>query len=180
MPSTEQAWGWSYFLPCYQSLGFRNVTQLRKAVEPVGSGGGFSGYFAEPSWQSAYGGALAGASGKGVPDVALNADPFTGYSIYDTSSVYTSASAGWTDGWGGTSFASPNWAGITALLDQANGGALGFLPPTLYQVANQGGFRDITAGNNWYYQAGTGWDATTGLGVPNVAQLAASIQQYNS
>ncbi len=180
MPSTEQAWGWSYFLPCYQSFGFHNVTQARKAFEPVGSGGGFSGYFAEPSWQSAYGGALAGASGKGVPDVALNADPFTGYSIYDTSSVYTTASAGWTDGWGGTSFASPNWAGITALLDQANGGALGFLPPTLYQVANLGGFRDITAGNNWYYQAGTGWDATTGLGVPNVSQLATSIQQYNS
>ena len=179
MPSTEQAWGWSYFLPCYQSLGFHNVTQLRKAVQPVGSGGGFSGYFAEPAWQSAYGGALASAPGKGVPDVALNADPYTGYSIYDTSSVYTSASAGWTDGWGGTSFASPNWAGITALLDQASGGSLGFLPPTLYQVANQGGFRDITAGNNWYYQAGPGWDATTGLGVPNVAELAASIQKFN-
>lgn len=180
MPSTEQAWGWSYFLPCYQSLGYHNVTQLQKAVEPVGSGGGFSSYFAEPSWQSAYGGALAGASGKGVPDVALNADPYTGYSIYDTSSAYTTASAGWTDGWGGTSFASPNWAGITALLDQANHGALGFLPPTLYQVANSGGFRDITAGNNWYYQAGPGWDATTGLGVPDVAKLATSIQQFNS
>ncbi len=179
MPSAEQAWGWSYFLPCYASLGYRNVTQLRRAVRPVGSGGGFSGYFAEPAWQASYGGALAGAAGKGVPDVSLNADPYTGYSIYDSASSYTTAQAGWTDGWGGTSFASPNWAGITALLDQSAGASLGFLPPTLYAIANHGGLRDITAGNNWHYQAGTGWDAATGLGVPDVAKLAQTIQAYS-
>ncbi len=180
MPKTEQAWGWSYFLPCAGDLGFHSVAQAERTLKPIGSGGGFGMYFPVPTWQSAYGGALANASGKGIPDVALNADPFTGYSIYDSSSVYTTASAGWTDGWGGTSFASPNWAGITALLDQYTGGSLGFLPPTLYQVANNGGIRDITAGNNWYYNAGTGWDAASGLGVPDVAKLAQSIAQYNA
>ena len=179
MPTNEQAWGWSYFLPCAGSLGFHSAAQAARALKPVGSGGGFSMYFPKPSWQAAYGGALANAGAKGVPDVALNADPFTGYSIYDSSSAYTTSTAGWTDGWGGTSFASPNWAGIAALLDQANGGSLGFLPPTLYSVANGGGFRDITAGNNWHYSAGAGWDATTGLGVPDVASLAASIAAYN-
>lgn len=178
MPSTEQAWGWSYLVPCYSAFGFHNATTWQRALYPVGSGGGYSMYFAEPAWQAAYGGMLANASGKGIPDVALNADPFTGYSIYDSSSAYTTASAPWTDGWGGTSFASPNWAGITALVDQYTGAPVGFFPPTLYQIANNGGFRDITAGNNWYYHAGTGWDATTGLGVPNVANLASTVAAY--
>ncbi len=122
---------------------------------------------------------LAGAAGKGFPDVSLNADPYTGYSIYDSSSSYTTAQAGWTDGWGGTSFASPNWVGITALLDQSAGPPLGFLPPTLYAIANQGGLQDVPASSNWHCQAGTGWDAATGLGVPNVARLAQAIQAYS-
>jgi kumamolisin len=178
MPATEQAWGWDYLLPCYQALGFKSQETAKHALYPVGSGGGFAAYFAEPSWQSAYGGALTGAAGKGVPDVAFNADPFTGYSILDSASDYTTASAPWTDGWGGTSFAAPNWAGLTALIDQYVGGSVGFLPPTLYQLANAGGFRDITTGDNWYYQAGPGWDAATGLGVPDITRLAETIDNY--
>jgi kumamolisin len=178
MPAAEQAWGWDYLVPCWSFFGYHNSTTWQRALYPVGSGGGYSLYFPEPSWQSAFGGAnLTGAGGKGVPDVAFNADPFTGYSIYDTSSVYTTASAPWTDGWGGTSFAAPNWNGITALLDQYEGARLGFLPPTLYtpSVADNG-FRPITAGDNWYYHASAGWNAATGLGVPNVAQLAKAVQ----
>ena len=183
MPTQEQAWGWDYMVPCYRDFGFHNSTTFQRALYPVGSGGGFSGYFAEPIWQSAYGGPnLTNASGKGVPDVAFNADPFTGYSIYDTSSVYTSATAPWTDGWGGTSFAAPNWNGITALLDQSAGGRLGFLPPTFYAapVAGSNGFRAITQGDNWYYHGAAGWNAATGLGVPNVADLAQAIDTYTT
>jgi subtilase family serine protease len=174
MPATEQAWGWDYLVPCYSAIGFKTEKAAQQSFYPVGSGGGFSLYTPEPSWQAAYGEALANQTGKGIPDVSLNADPFTGYSIYDTSSVETTASAPWTDGWGGTSFASPNWAGITALLDQATGGDLGFLPPQLYSLGGQG-MRDITAGDNWYYQAGSGWDAATGLGVPDIQELAAAL-----
>jgi kumamolisin len=178
MPATERAWGWDYLLPCYAALGFKSQETAKNALYPVGSGGGFSVDFPLPSWQAAYGEALSGATGKGVPDVAFNADPFTGYSILDSSSDYTTATAPWTDGWGGTSFAAPNWAGLTALIDQYVGAPVGFLPPTLYQLANAGGLRDITSGDNWYYQAGAGWDAVTGLGVPDITRLAQTIQQY--
>lgn len=176
MPQSEQAWGWDYLLPCYADFGFASTQLAQRSFYPVGSGGGFSLYTPQPSWQKAYGGNLLGASGKGIPDVALNADPFTGYSIYDTSSAYTTAAQPWTDGWGGTSFASPNWAGIAALLDQANGQALGFLPPQLYPLSS--GMRDITQGDNWYYSATSGWDAATGLGVPDVAQLAKALSGH--
>ncbi len=174
MPATEQAWGWDYLVPCTGYFGFQNETQARKAFYPVGSGGGFSLYTPEPSWQQSYGGQLQNQTGKGVPDVSLNADPFTGYSIYDSSSVQTTAQAPWTDGWGGTSFASPNWAGIAALLNQSTGTDLGFLPPQLYGLHGQG-MRDITAGDNWYYSAGPGWDAATGLGVPDITSLAQAL-----
>ncbi|MDA8343858.1 MAG: S53 family peptidase [Thermaerobacter sp.] len=175
MPQQEQAWGWDYLVPCYQAFGLQNAQRAQASFYPIGSGGGFSLYTPEPSWQQAYGGALQSQTGKGVPDVSLNADPFTGYSIYDSSSVETTASAPWTDGWGGTSFASPNWAGIAALLDQANGTPLGFLPPQLYALGANSGMRDITAGDNWHYSAASGWDAATGLGVPDVAQLSATL-----
>ncbi len=178
MPSAEQAWGWDYLVPCYQAFGLQNTQRSTAAFYPIGSGGGYSLYTPAPSWQATYGGQLAGQTGKGIPDVSLNADPFTGYSIYDSSSVETTASAPWTDGWGGTSFASPNWAGIAALMDQVNGGPLGFLPPQLYTLAPGTGMRDITTGDNWYYSAGTGWDAATGLGVPDVAQLAKTLASH--
>ena len=174
MPSTEQAWGWDYLLSCYSDLGFKSEQAAKKSLYPGGSGGGFSILTPEPSWQTGYGGQLLNQTGKGVPDVALNADPFTGYSIYDSSSVQTNAQAPWTDGWGGTSFASPNWAGIAALLNQSTGADLGFLPPQLYGLHGQG-MRDITAGDNWYYSAGSGWDAATGLGVPDITSLANAL-----
>ena len=88
-------------------------------------------------------------------------------------------------GWyvvGGTSSGSPQWAGLIALADQMAGRDLGFINPALYAIANDPGkyaadFYDVNTGNNQAnpdipgYPATTGWDAVTGLGTPNVANL---------
>ncbi|MHB8556374.1 MAG: S53 family peptidase, partial [Candidatus Dormibacteria bacterium] len=179
-PTTEVAWGWSYLVPYYQLFGEPNQQRMQQLLYPIGSGGGYSLYFQEPSWQTGF----QTSGQRGLPDVALNADPFTGYAIYDSSSVYSNSQGPWSNGWGGTSFAAPLWAGITALLDQATGGPIGLATGVFYHLPASGGtvagFRDITQGNNWGYQAGAGWDPTTGLGVPDVGQLAAAISAYDT
>src|SRR5438094_5055159 len=98
----------------------------------TGSGGGLSSYFAKPSWQTGPGVANGYSNGKRqVPDVSLDADPRTGYSVYVTHNGVT--------GWnvvGGTSAAAPLWAALTGVYNQyatASGKPnLGFANPTLY------------------------------------------------
>ena len=81
---------------------------------------------------------------------------------------------------GGTSAVAPLWAALTARLVQALGKPLGLLQPALYAGvaagAVQPGFRDITVGNNGQFQAGAGWDACTGLGVPDGDELLAALR----
>ncbi len=81
---------------------------------------------------------------------------------------------------GGTSAGSPQWAGIIALADQAAGHRLGAINKSLYHIgksdAYSSAFNDITSGANTFagaivYEAKPGWDAVTGLGTPNVANL---------
>jgi kumamolisin len=116
-----------------------------------------------PSWQASAGvPARSGgtAAGRGVPDVAGDADPQTGYQVYVDGQAQII---------GGTSAVAPLWAGFVARFVQATGTRLGLLQPKLYAGAAAGrvqpGFRDVTSGNNGAYQAGPGWDACTGLGV---------------
>jgi kumamolisin len=108
--------------------------------------------------------------GRGVPDVAGDADPTTGYQIRVN---------GQNQVIGGTSAVAPLWAGLIALINQQLGKPVGFLNPKLYTLS-PGSFRDITSGNNddsnlGYYKAQTGWDACTGLGSPNGAALLNSL-----
>jgi PKD repeat protein len=126
-----------------------------------GSGGGFSP-FPRPWWQTGSG-LPTGGSTRGAPDVSAVALP--GVVIY-----YGNHSTAV----GGTSLATPIWAGITAIADQYTHRELGFLNPTLYQVFRGpdylSAFHDVTSGNNGY-SAGTGWDPVTGIGTPIVAAL---------
>jgi kumamolisin len=133
------------------------------------TGGGISDTFALPAWQtnahvppSANAG---GHIGRGLPDVAGDADPQTGYSVVvdGQKSVF-----------GGTSAVAPLWAGLIARLNELNGKPLGFINPALY--ANPSALRDITSGTNGAYTAGAGWDACTGLGSPNGASLATALK----
>jgi subtilase family serine protease len=125
--------------------------------------------FAEPTWQSGPGVANTYSNQmREVPDVALDADPHTGYSIYTTNNGST--------GWrvvAGTSGAAPSWAAFIALVNQyrlASGAqpALGFVNPTLYRLGSGlwefAPFHDVTTGNNLFYSATRGWDFATGWG----------------
>ena len=119
------------------------------------------------SWQATAGvPSSAGNSGRGVPDVAGDADPQTGYQILVDGQQQVV---------GGTSAVAPLWAGLVARLAQAAGQPFGLIQPALYAGTGPGidaaGFTDITSGNNGSYSAGPGWDACTGLGSPDGTAL---------
>jgi kumamolisin len=138
------------------------------ASDDGATGGGVSRLFAIPAWQKAAGVPAqpdTGFAGRGVPDVAGDADPLTGY---------VTRTDGQDDVIGGTSAVAPLWAGLIALLNQQLGRRLGFVNPLLYQKG-AGGFHDVVKGNNGHYDAGKGWDACTGLGSPNGAALMKAL-----
>jgi kumamolisin len=125
-------------------------------------GGGYSTAFGRPDWQKGY---VAGTQ-RGVPDVAGDADPETGYNVLvDGHSMVV----------GGTSAVAPLWAGLIALLNQKLNRRLGYVNPLLYPIAEGSGFNDITHGNNGAFPAGPGWDAATGKGSPQAMLLSASL-----
>ncbi len=157
---------------------YAGETTWQDPLEQSGGGGGLSVYFRRPSWQSAPGVINAHSNGaRQLPDVAGDADVATGWA------TYTGGSAGIT---GGTSAASPFWAAAIALIDEdvRHHGlhALGFVDPMLYAIASTPQaappFHDITVGTNRYYPATPGWDFATGLGSPNVTNLARDVLQY--
>jgi len=136
-------------------------------------GGGVSAVFATPSFQAglsattAAGVAVALAM-RGVPDVAGDADPQTGYDVRVDGSDTV---------FGGTSAVAPLWAGLIALVNAAKGAPVGFVNAALYAAAAKGAppCNDITQGNNGDFTATAGWDACTGLGSPNGAAVASAL-----
>jgi kumamolisin len=133
------------------------------------TGGGVSTEFALPDYQSAAGvpaNVDTGQSGRGVPDVAGDADPQTGYTIRVDGSDQTI---------GGTSAVAPLWAALLTLLNESLGAPLGFAQPRLYGSGQPAGFRDIVSGSNGAYSAQAGWDACTGLGSPNGSALLQAL-----
>lgn len=137
------------------------------------TGGGVSQVFALPSYQQSAKVPKApnGFVGRGVPDVAGDADPVTGYSLFVDGRQAVI---------GGTSAVAPLWAALLARINQALGGNVGFVNPLLYAAKVEPSFRDITSGNNGDYSAGPGWDACTGLGSPNGAALLTALRTSSS
>jgi len=135
------------------------------------TGGGISDFFALPTFQA---GAKVPPSanpgnhvGRGVPDVAGDADPVTGY---------VTRVDGQPDVIGGTSAVAPLWAGLIARLNQKLQTPVGYANPLLYGEAEKAGaFHDITSGNNGAYTAGPGWDACSGLGTPIGGALLSAL-----
>ena len=147
------------------------------------TGGGISTIFPVPGYQSG----ISGLTGRGVPDVAFDADPLTGVPI-----VFSQQGGTLIVPVGGTSVGSPAWAAIVALANQQAGRQLGFLNDTVYSIIASSsyadGFNDITTGNNTVtgfgpngpititgYNAGPGWDAVTGAGTPKVNSLVSLL-----
>ena len=147
-------------------------------------GGGFSTVFKRPSYQASFNHSRQ----RGVPDVAYNGDVRGG--VIAAWGVPFGVGAFFI--FGGTSAGSPQWAGIVALADQKGDHRLGGINKALYRIGNHddtSAFHDVTAGNNAFctvascgvnvpgYSAGPGWDAATGLGTPNAANLISLLSR---
>jgi kumamolisin len=133
------------------------------------TGGGVSELFPIPAYQASAGVPVApnGFAGRGVPDVAGDADPVTGYSVV-------------VDGQrtviGGTSAVAPLWAGLVARINQSLGSPAGYVNAALYRLLGTPAFREITSGDNGGYTAGPGWNACDGLGSPVGSALLQALR----
>ena len=139
------------------------------------TGGGISETFDLPSWQESADIPTSvngdGRVGRGVPDVAGDADPATGYTVLVDGEQATI---------GGTSAVAPLWAALIALINERLGAPLGYVNPFLYRELGGDAFRDVTSGDNSVpstpgYAARAGWDACTGLGTPDGQALLATL-----
>jgi kumamolisin len=198
---SERAWGWDYLQPLCNAIADPDPVDC--GIFPAGTGGGVSVVFPIPFYQFFVAGVQASQPGqvlldqsqtppaqliklpahfpgRNLPDVSLNADPQTGYIIPYTSIRGTRQRFEIAAG-GGTSFVAPQMAGITALIDENAGGRVGLLNFALYALSLTGEaysgrhppLRDIRAGTNEGYQAKPRYDQASGLGVLDVANLAA-------
>ena len=134
----------------------------------VASTGGYSSLFPKPWYQF---GVVQG-NYRATPDVAADANPYTGFVMIATGVPYVI---------GGTSLSSPLWAGIVADIDSYLGMRLGLVNPLLYEIYKtpslySEAFHQVTFGYNGYYLAGPGYNLVTGLGSPNAGELAYAIQ----
>nr|BBH94620.1 hypothetical protein KTA_28190 [Thermogemmatispora argillosa] len=166
-------------LPWVTSVGGTTLLRQGNQIREIGwneSGGGFSSFFSQPSYQKLLPASTQAAfqGRRGIPDVAAAADPETNLPFYFRG-VWETV--------GGTSASAPMWAALAAIANQMAGHPLGFLNPALYTIATSDNyprdFHDITVGDNSVhrsvsvpgYRAGQGWDAVTGLGSPNAQYL---------
>ena len=156
------------------------------------TGGGFSLVYDEPSYQQ---GTIHGGKRRGVPDVSYNAAVEHGVLTYLNipglpPGMYL---------FGGTSAGTPQWAAILSIADQKAGYGLGFINRALYHIGQarqhySASFFDVTSGNNSVveldasnnpvsvqgFEAGVGWDPTTGLGSPSAEQLVDYLIRFTS
>ena len=189
----ESVWGWDYlqvYLDAYAPI----PGGWRAQLFSVGGGGGVSVYWNEPFYQwftrgirrserkqaLVYNDPSAGPTtllalpanfrGRNVPDIALNADPETGYVLYSTTDGGLGSA-------GGTSFVAPQLNGISALLTQSTGHRVGFWNPQVYLLQNIFGygpwsaFNSVNAGDNWFYYGAPNYTPGAGIGTLNVANL---------
>jgi len=135
-----------------------------------GSGGGISSYETQPLYQATYGMPNNPNSKRGIPDVAYDGDPNSGFPVYD--SVKSQGQSGWFQV-GGTSAGAPQWAALFAIANSLRAGAgkspLSSAHTSLY-AASGADYNDITGGTNGscgaVCTAGVGYDYVTGLGSP--------------
>ena len=150
----------------------QNETVWNDGAQGGATGGGVSTVFPVPTYQQGLQATLSTnktqpLTGRGVPDLAGDADPNTGYNVLVDGQSFPI---------GGTSAVAPLMSGLVALLNQELGKPVGFWNPQLYQAIGTTAFRDITSGNNGTYAAAKGWDACSELGVPVGTALASALK----
>jgi kumamolisin len=129
-----------------------------------------------PSVTTGYG------NGRAVPDVSTDADPYTGYLLYEPSFAGVSQPV-LQGGWGGTSFVAPQLNGSTAVIDSYLGHRVGFWNPSIYSaaVSHNSPFTPLTqastSNDNIYYTGNPGepYNEGSGLGYPNLTALASDF-----
>jgi subtilase family serine protease len=156
------------------------------------TGGGYSKVYAAPQYQHLIN---AANPGRAVPDVAYSAG--INHGVLASCGVCAGVTTPAFFIFGGTSVGSPQWSGLTAIADQMAGRDLGFLNKTIYIIGKQdkrasADFHDTTVGNNTVtefdannhpvnvngFNAAPGWDATTGFGSPNAANLVHDLVNF--
>jgi len=159
-------------------------------LETWGSGGGISTIFQQPSYQRAPGLGQGSLAGRGVPDVACDADStVSGWDVFEPPDKSQGENGPQEFPDGGTSAAAPCWAAVTALVDEDLAGlglrSVGFANPALYYFSRDPtglpatAFHQVTQGSNLHYLATPGWNAATGLGTPDAAHLADDFEWYD-
>lgn len=195
---TEQIWGWDYIENFFVAQFGDSFLHF---LFPTGGGGGVSIAFDVPAYQRDTHGIRrsepnqsiifddgsgsgpqdlmdlpAHFAGRNVPDISADADPESGYLLLST------PDGGLLSGFGGTSFVAPQLNGVSALISQHAGTRLGLWNPMLYRFQRTFAGRsdspivDITAGDNFFYSGVRGFEPGAGLGVLNVANLAAAVK----
>jgi kumamolisin len=176
VPVNTAVGGTSVFLA--RNGGYYRELAWGNPLSQTGGGGGVSRFYSRPDFQRGAGVPPLSTQGRRlVPDVAALADMNTGWFIIAGGSDHQI---------GGTSAAAPLWAGITALINQklVRSGLprVGSANPALYWIAARQSrfhaFHDVRGGNNLLYSARAGWDEATGLGSPDVANLANAWAAY--
>jgi subtilase family serine protease len=164
----------------------RAVAALTKKAVPVpwASSGGLSEFFARPAYQDGVRRVVGGR--RGVPDISMSAALSGAVLVYHS---FPGATAGWYTA-GGTSEATPEFAGIVAIADQYAGRRLGLINPALYRLeaARAPGIVDVTRGSNSVafaangktyavrgYRAGPGYDLVTGVGTIDAARFVPEL-----
>jgi len=156
------------------TYGYENAWSVSPlyGTSEVASTGGYSTLIPKPWYQL---GIVTGTY-RAVPDVAADANPYTGFVELVDGSLEVI---------GGTSLASPLWAGVTADIDGYLNTSLGLLNPLLYKIYENKtlydmAFHQINFGYNGYYSANSGYNLVTGLGSPNAGLLAKAIENIIS
>jgi len=193
----DRPWAWDY-LQNYMITNYGEAFYYANYF-PVGGGGGVSVEYDLPRYQRHLSGVQltppnqslvcqtsagpvdyidmpAGVTGRNLPDLSLNADPYTGYGVFFGGS--------WIYGFGGTSFVAPQLNGIASLIVQYSGSRLGQLNPQLYSRFRQFGyssnspFKAITSGDNEYWQAQHNYNPASGIGSLDVYRLAKTFGDW--
>lgn len=209
----QRTWGRDYLFPFWQQFGFPSEAAWA-TLHAVGGGGGYSQLYPTPAYQQGVRGVntfsavpwltpinnntawlfnpnpsvvVGTASGRNIPDLAMNADPQTGYAVYSTLFYAAAHPSDWAQ-IGGTSFVAPQLAGLTALINGDVGARVGFWNPQIYRFAAGGSspFQPLdttgTSNDNLYYTgtAGAIYNPGSGLGTPNIGALASQFKMLGS